>query len=118
MPPCFAILVRMKYSGFCRAAQPGHPGGGAAVGRRVITLCKGEDGLRQQLVLFHAYHNFCLPHASVRVPGRACPDQRHGLRQAVAAADTRDGSRADRSVWTLREVLLFRVPPWPQPAMV
>jgi hypothetical protein len=21
-------------------------------------------------------------------------------------------------VWTLREVLLFRVPPWPQPAMV
>src|SRR5215470_8064352 len=30
----------------------------AAVGRRVSTLCKGEDGLRQQLVLFHAYHNF------------------------------------------------------------
>jgi hypothetical protein len=21
-------------------------------------------------------------------------------------------------VWTLREILLFRVPPWPQPAMV
>ncbi|HZI76673.1 MAG TPA: hypothetical protein VFD73_22135, partial [Gemmatimonadales bacterium] len=40
----------------------------AAVGRRVSTLCKGEDGLRQQLVLFHAYHNFCLPHASLRVP--------------------------------------------------
>jgi hypothetical protein len=30
----------------------------AAVGRRVTTLCKGEDGLRHQLVLFHAYHNF------------------------------------------------------------
>jgi hypothetical protein len=40
----------------------------AAVGRRVTTLCKGEDGLRHQLVLFHAYHNFCLPHASLRVP--------------------------------------------------
>ena len=40
----------------------------AAVGRRVTTLCKGEDGLRQQLVLFQAYHNFCLPHASLRVP--------------------------------------------------
>ena len=25
----------------------------AAIGRRVMTLCKGEDGLRQQLVLFH-----------------------------------------------------------------
>src|SRR5262249_37217855 len=40
----------------------------AAVGRRVTTLCKGEDGVRQQLVLFQAYHNFCLPHASLRVP--------------------------------------------------
>src|SRR5262249_38466771 len=36
----------------------------AAVGRRVATLCKGEDGLRHQLSLFQTYHNFCLPHAS------------------------------------------------------
>jgi hypothetical protein len=36
----------------------------AAIGRRVTTLCKGEEGLRQQLVLFQSYHNFCLPHAS------------------------------------------------------
>jgi len=27
----------------------------AAVGRRVNTLCQGEDGLRQQLVVYHAY---------------------------------------------------------------
>jgi len=40
----------------------------AAVGRRVATLCKGEDGLRQQLVLYHVYYNFCLPHASLRIP--------------------------------------------------
>src|SRR6266480_345043 len=40
----------------------------AAVGRRVSTLCKGEDGLRQQLSLYHAYYNFCLPHASLRHP--------------------------------------------------
>ena len=40
----------------------------AAVGRRVSTLCKGEDGLRQQLALYHVYYNFCLPHASVRQP--------------------------------------------------
>src|SRR5499427_6268910 len=38
----------------------------AAVGRRVATLCKGEDGLRQQLALYHSYYNFCLPHASLR----------------------------------------------------
>ena len=29
----------------------------AAIGRRVTTLCKGEDGVRQQLALFHVYHN-------------------------------------------------------------
>jgi hypothetical protein len=40
----------------------------AAIGRRVSTLCKGEDGLRQQLALYHVYYNFCLPHASVRQP--------------------------------------------------
>src|SRR5262249_39603116 len=40
----------------------------AAIGRRVATLCKGEDGLRQQLALFQSYHNFCLPHASLRQP--------------------------------------------------
>src|SRR4030095_6732512 len=40
----------------------------AAVGRRVSTLCKGEVGMRQQLVLYHGYYNFCLPHASLRVP--------------------------------------------------
>ena len=38
----------------------------AAVGRRVNTLCKGEDGMRQQRVLYQVYHNFCLPHASLR----------------------------------------------------
>src|SRR2546425_9233925 len=40
----------------------------AAVGRRVTTLCKGEDGLHQQLALYHMYYNFCLPHASLRLP--------------------------------------------------
>src|SRR5262249_19681387 len=28
----------------------------AAVGRRVSTLCKAEDGLRQQLALYHVYY--------------------------------------------------------------
>src|SRR5437868_13220274 len=40
----------------------------AAVGRRVTTLCKGEDGLHQQLALYHVYYNFCLSHASLRQP--------------------------------------------------
>jgi IS1 family transposase len=33
---------------------------GAAVGRRVNTLCQSEDGLRQQRVVSQAYYNFCL----------------------------------------------------------
>src|SRR5713101_2669988 len=38
----------------------------AAIGRRVSTLCKGEDGLGRQLALYHVYDNFVLPHASLR----------------------------------------------------
>jgi hypothetical protein len=41
---------------------------GAASGRRVNTLCQGEAGLRDQLVLFQGYHNFVVPHASLRQP--------------------------------------------------
>jgi IS1 family transposase len=40
----------------------------AAVGRRVNTLCQGEDGLLDQLALFQTYHNFVLPHASLHQP--------------------------------------------------
>jgi len=38
----------------------------AAIGRRVNTLCQGEAGWRDQLTLFQVYHNFVLPHASLR----------------------------------------------------
>jgi IS1 family transposase len=91
----------------------------AAVGRRVSTLCKHEAGLRQQLTLYQMYYNFCLPHA--------------GLRQALPQPEPTRGTGSARQwqpctpamaagltdhVWTLREVLLFRVPPWPQPAGV
>jgi len=88
----------------------------AAIGRRVNTVCKHEGGLRQQLALFHTYHNFCLPHASLRVP-LAAPEPTNGT---GSARKWRHGTPAmaagltDR-VWTLRDVLLYRVPPWPQP---
>jgi len=91
----------------------------AAVGRRVSTLCKGEAGLRQQVAVFHCYYNFCLPHASLCQPlpqpestnGTGSATQWRPCTPAMAAGLT------DR-VWTLREVLMFRVPPWPQPAGV
>jgi IS1 family transposase len=88
----------------------------AAVGRRVNTLCMGEDGLQHQLAMFHVYHNFVLPHASLRQPLRA-PEATNGSgsvkvwqpwtpAMAVGVTD---------HVWTRQEVLMFRVPPLPQP---
>jgi IS1 family transposase len=36
----------------------------AAVGRRVMTLCKSAEGVYHQLALYHTYYYFCLPHTS------------------------------------------------------
>jgi IS1 family transposase/transposase-like protein len=90
----------------------------AAIGRRVNTLCKHEAGLRQQLTLFQVCHNFVMPHASLRlplpepepVPGTGATKYWQLRTPAMAAGLT------DR-VWSLREVLLYRVPPWPQSQM-
>jgi len=91
----------------------------AAVGRRVTTLCKGEVGMRQQLVLYHVYDNFCLPHARLRVP-LAAPLPTNGTGSATQWQPRTPAMAAGLTdhVWTLREVLLCRVPPWPQPAGV
>jgi IS1 family transposase len=89
----------------------------AAVGRRVTTLCKGEDGLQQQLALYHVYYNFVLPHASVR-QALPHPEATHGTGSAKTWRPRTPAMVAGLTdhVWTLREVLLYRVPPWPQPA--
>jgi len=91
----------------------------AAVGRRVSTLCKGENGLRQQLALHQVYYNFCLPHTSLRQP-LAQPEPTKGIGSAKTWRPCTPAMAAGLTdhVWTLREVLLFRVPPWPQPAEV
>ena len=87
----------------------------AAIGRRVNTLCKYEAGLRHQLALFQTYHNFVLPHARLRLPLPECgPTSETGSikrwRQQTPAMAV---GLTDR-VWRLREVLMYRVPPWPQ----
>ena len=89
----------------------------AAVGRRVATLCKGEEGLRQQLALYHVYSNFCLPHASLRLPlPQSAPTHGNGSAKRWQPQTPAMAAGLTDHVWTLREVLLFRVPPWPQPA--
>jgi IS1 family transposase len=88
----------------------------AAVGRRVSTLCKGDDGVRQQVAVFHCYDNVCLPHASVRQP-LPQPEPTHGTGSAKRWQPRTPAMAAGLTdhVWTRREVLRFRVPPWPQP---
>jgi IS1 family transposase len=91
----------------------------AAVGRRVNTLCQSADGMQQQLAVFHVYYNFVLAHASLRQPlwtpeatnGRGSAKVWQPWTPAMAAGVT-------DHVWTLQEVLMFRVPPWPQPHAV
>src|SRR4029453_9781906 len=80
----------------------------AAVGRRVNTLCQGETGLREQLALFQVYHNFVLPHASLRQAcaeplvsnGRGSAKRWRPCTPALAAGLT-------DHVWSLKEVLLY-----------
>ena len=82
----------------------------AAIGRRVNTLCKHEAGLRHQLALFQTCHNFVLPHASLRLP---LPHVTHGT-ASVKRWQQRTPAMAaglTNQVWSLREVLRFRVPP-------
>src|SRR4029453_16289305 len=91
----------------------------AAIGRRVSTLCQGEDGLRHQLPVYHAYYNFCLPHGSLRQP-LLVPEPTHGrgsakvwqpCTPAMAAGLTGHGG-------ALQQGLLFCVPPGPPPPAV
>jgi IS1 family transposase len=88
----------------------------AAVGRRVNTLCQGEASLRDQLALFHVYHNFVLPHASLRQP-LLVPEATNGRGSAKVWRPCTPAMAAGLTdhVWSLKEVLLCRVPPWPQP---
>jgi hypothetical protein len=87
----------------------------AAVGRRVNTLCQGEDGVQHQLALFHVYHNFVLAHASLRQPLSAA-EATNGDGSAKVWQPCTPAMAAGLTdhVWTLQEVLRFRVPPWPQ----
>ena len=76
----------------------------AAIGRRVATLCKGEDGLHQQLSLYHVYSNFCLPHASLRLPlPQSEPTHGNGSAKRWQPQTPAMAAGLTDHVWTLRE---------------
>jgi IS1 family transposase/transposase-like protein len=89
-----------------------------ALGRKVISVAKTESGLKQQLSLGQAYYNFCLPHWALRLPlpepqptkGSGSPKQWQPRTPAMAAGLT-------DHCWQLEQLLLLRVPPWPQAAV-
>jgi IS1 family transposase len=87
----------------------------AAIGRRVNTLCQGEAGLREQLALFHVYHNFVWSHASLRQP-LLVPEATNGRGSAKVWRPCTPAMAVGLTdhAWTLKEVLFYRVPPWPQ----
>jgi hypothetical protein len=91
----------------------------AAVGPRVNTLCQGEDGMRQQLAVYHVYYNFCLSHASLGQP-LLVPESTYGHGSAKRWRPCTPAMAAGLTdhVWSLKEVLRYRVPPWPQPQTV
>jgi hypothetical protein len=75
-----------------------------------------DPGWRDQVVVFQVYHNFVLPHANLR--------QRVPLPEATNASGSAQvwwprtpamAAGVTDHVWSLKEVLFYRVPPWPQP---
>ena len=84
--------------------------------RRSATSCKGEDGLRQQLALFQVYHNFVLPHTSLREAlAEPLPTNGSGSVKVWRPCTPAIAAGLTDHVWSLKEVLFYRVPPWPQP---
>jgi hypothetical protein len=91
----------------------------APIRRRSATSCKGEEGLGYQLALFHVYDNFVLPHASLRQAlAEAIPTNGTGSAKLWRPCTPAMAVGLTDHVWSLRAVLLYRVPPWPQPQTV
>src|SRR5262249_20317639 len=83
----------------------------AAIGRRVNTLCQGENGLQHQLVPFQVYHNFVLPHASLRQAfAEPMATNGQGLTKMSRPCTPAMAAGVTDHVWSLKEVLFYRVP--------
>ena len=88
----------------------------AAIGRRVNTLCQGEDGLAGSAGTVPDVPQLrAAPRQFAPAVADSRSHQRPWLGQGVAAMYTGDGGGVDGSRLDAEEVLMFRVPPWPQP---
>ena len=76
----------------------------APLRRRTRCLSWSRTRHRGKVWLMVSLYNFVMPHKSLR----------HGRTQRTPAM----AIGLTDHVWSLREVLLYRVPPWPQPQTV
>lgn len=90
-----------------------------ALGRKVMSLAKGEPGLGRQLTLAQAYYNFCLPHFALRLPLlQPIPTRGNGSLKVWQSRTPAMAAGMTNHVCQLPELLLFRLPPWQQPVAV
>jgi len=90
-----------------------------ALGRKVMSLAKGEVGLSRQLTLVQAYYNFCLPHFSLRLPlPHPRPTKGNGSAKVWQSRTPAMAAGLTSHVCRLQELLLLRLPPWQQPPAV
>ena len=84
----------------------------AALARKVIQLAKTETGLDNQLALSQGYYNFCLPHATLRLPlPEPLPTKGHGSPKKWQQRTPAMAANLTNRLWKLEELLLLRVPP-------
>jgi len=86
-----------------------------ALGRKVVSLAKGEVGLCHQLSLTQAYYNFCLPHAALFIPlPQPQPTKGCGSLKVWQPRTPAMAAGVTDHIWRMEELLLLRIPPWPQ----
>lgn len=76
------------------------------LGRRVNTLLHSPERLAQQVCLAQTYYNFCWPASSLKIDSTAERDAQ--IRTPAMAIGITS------HIWSVKEVLLFRPPPFPQ----
>jgi hypothetical protein len=77
----------------------------APMRRLSATSCKGEEGLSHPLILFQVYHNFVLPHASLRQAlAEPIPTNGSGSAKVWRPCTPAMAAGLTDHVWSLREV--------------
>ena len=88
-----------------------------ALGRKVLTVAKGDVGLCRQLTLVQAYYNFCLPHAALRRPlPQPLPTKRNDSLKLWQARTLAMAAGITDHLYRLEELLFLPPPPWQQSA--